>query len=81
MDRQQLLRHTLNLSKLLDRGAPIQTSIADARHHLALGASNANHEELIEVRREDRRELRPCKQRGVLFLRLFQYTTIELQPA
>ena len=42
---------------------------------------HADHEELVQVRREDRQELHPLQQRIVRVLGLFQHARVELQPA
>ena len=57
------------------------------RQHLAVGAElaqqrgHADHEELVEVGRDDREELDPLEQRVTLVLGLQQDPLVELQPA
>ena len=53
----------------------------DARLHLLLQAADADHEELVEVGREDGQELEPFQQRHRRVLRFLQHPAIELQPA
>ena len=55
------------------------------RQHVAEGllaqAGDADHEELVEVRGEDREELCPLEQRVIGVLGLFEHAGVELQPA
>ena len=53
----------------------------DAGLHLLLQAADADHEELVEVGREDGQELEALQQRHRRVLGLLQHAAIELQPA
>lgn len=62
----------------LDAGEP---DPVDLRGELSLDAGHADAEELLEVRRGDRREPEPLEQREVLALGQRLHPAIELQPA
>ena len=62
--RARQLEHALtHLGERLPRRAPVGRADVDARDHLVEQAGHANHEELVEVRREDRAELDALEQR------------------
>ena len=58
----------------------VRSRLADAAQLLLLEAGHADHEELVEVRRDDGEELEPLEngQRGIG--RLFEHARVELQP-
>ncbi len=55
------------------------------RQHIAEGllaqAGDADHEELVQVRGEDREKLYPLEQRVIGVLGFFKHARVELQPA
>jgi hypothetical protein len=53
----------------------------DAAERLFAQARHADHEELVEVRAEDRQELHPLQQGIGRVLGLLEHTRVELQPA
>src|SRR5437667_5092998 len=66
--------------KLLVRQHAVRCRLAHSAQLLLLEAGDADHEELVEVRRDDGEELEPLEngQRGIG--RLFEYARVELQP-
>ncbi len=53
----------------------------DARRHAALEAGDADHEELVQVGREDREEPHPLQQRLARVLRELEHALVEREPA
>ena len=51
-----------------------------SRGDAAFEAGHADHEELIEVRREDRQEVHPLQQRGFRVVRHGEHALVERQP-
>jgi hypothetical protein len=66
--REQLLPQALEQLSLR-----LGLSLAEQGHAL--------HEELVQVRREDRQEFHPLEQRGALIERFRQHAGIEIEPA
>ena len=57
-------------------GAPAPTTGVDS----ALQRGHAHHEELVQVRAEDREELHPLQQRHARILGLLEHAPVELEP-
>ena len=70
-----------------DVGEHIVRGAADVRRHgesgedAALEARDAHHEELVEVAREDREEVRALEDRQPLILGQFEHALVEREPA
>src|SRR5204863_322516 len=58
----------------------VRPRIAQARVDLVVKAGDADHEELVEVRREDRAELQALEQRLVVLLAQLEDALVERQP-
>ena len=56
-------------------------SDGDARVHATLESGHADHEELIQVRGEDRGEIRALQKGDRLILSQLKHTLVELEPA
>ena len=81
--RDELLGPPRDPLQLRERLEPVGRRIL--RQHVAerllAQPRHAHHEELVQVRREDRQKLHPLQQRVLRVLGLFQHARIELQPA
>ena len=64
----------------LPRGQPGRGRDRDARGDAALEAGHPDHEELVEVGREDRQEPHPLQQRDVRVLGQLEHPLVERQP-
>jgi hypothetical protein len=53
----------------------------DVRLYLLLKAADADHEELVEVRLENRQEFQALQERNLTVLRFFQDAAVEFEPA
>src|SRR5437868_6798812 len=71
----------LNLIKRFGRTQSIRRNIAGFAFDLLFNPSDADLEELVQVRAEDAKKLHPLDQRLGRVLRLLQNPTIELEPA
>ncbi len=69
-----------DLDELLVRGEAVRGQLADFTRELLLEARHADHEELVEVRRDDGVELEPLEERDALVLGLGQDARVELDP-
>ena len=67
--------------ELFGRRESVSRGLEHAGRELPPQASDADHVELVEIRREDREELEPLEQRRALVLRLVKHSRIELEPA
>ena len=68
-------------AELLARAQTARRGDGDAGVDAALEAGHADHEELVEVRGEDRAEIGAFEQRNVFVLGKLEDTLVELQPA
>ncbi len=71
------------LAQLVDhlrRRPAVRARVAEAGVDLVVQAGDADHEELVEVRAEDRRELQPLEQRLVGLLGELEDALVERQP-
>ena len=59
----------------------IGTGVTRARFHLAHQPGHPHHEELVQVRTQNRKKLHPLEQRVGRILRLFQYSALESKQA
>ena len=64
----------------LGRGEAVEPRARVVLAHAALEPGHAHHEELVEVRADDRKELDPLEQRYGRILGLFEDPAIELEP-
>ena len=64
----------------LRRRAPVGARLGDARVDLVVHAGDADHEELVEVRRVDRGELHALEQRDRRVLGELEHALVEVQP-
>jgi hypothetical protein len=64
----------------LGRREPVEPRRLIARGDPALQRRHADHEELVEVRAEDREELHPLEQGHARVLGLFEHAPVELEP-
>src|SRR5207244_8860174 len=71
----------LNLIKRFGRTQSIRSNIARFAFDLLFNPSDADLEELVQVRAEDAKKLHPLDQRLGRILRFLENTTIELEPA
>src|SRR5262249_33430684 len=62
------------------RGQAIRARGHVARAKLPLEIGDPDHEELVEIRAEDREELHTLQKRDARILRLLEDTTVELEP-
>ena len=68
-------------AQLLTRAQAGGRRHGDARVDTALQAGDADHEELVKVRGEDRGEVGALEQGHVFVLRTFEHALVELEPA
>ena len=71
------------LAELVDdlrRRAPVGARVAEAGVDLVVQAGDADHEELVEVRREDGRELQSLHERLLVLLGELEHARVELDP-
>ena len=78
---QLRLEPQANGGQLLGRGHAVGGSFERSCQQLVAKSRHPDHEELVEVGREDREEFDPLEQRTLLIECLFQDAQIELQPA
>ena len=78
--RHQLVAHRGDLLQDLARLQPGGRAHRDAGGDAALEAGHPDHEELVEVLREDREEAGALQQRDVLVGGQLQHALVELQP-
>jgi hypothetical protein len=64
----------------LVRGAPVAPARVHARVDLVVDPGDADHEELVQVGRVDRRELHPFHERDGRVLGELQHAVVERQP-
>jgi hypothetical protein len=64
----------------LKRREAVGLARVDPRVDLVVQAGDADHRELVEVRREDREELRPLEQRRALVLGQLEHALVEVEP-
>ncbi len=76
----QLARATPDLVQHLTRLQPGGGTLRHPRGDPALQTGDPDHEELVQVAREDRQELGPLQQRYLWVLRQLQHTFVEGQP-
>jgi hypothetical protein len=62
------------------RGEPLRRAGVHTFGDLLLDAADADHEELVEVRVEDRQEPQPLEQRVLRVLGLFEHAGVEREP-
>ncbi len=75
------LRHPpADLEERLSRRPAVGRADTQTRGSLALEPCNANHEELVEVRREDGAELQALEQGDVLVLSELEDARVEVEP-
>ena len=67
-------------SQHLGRGQAVGAARVDPRLDLVVHAGDADHEELVEVRGEDREELQPLDQRQRLVLGQLEHAVVEVEP-
>ena len=79
--RDQLVRDALDRVECLRWRHPVWADIARFALDLLLDARNANLEELIKVRAEDRHELDALDQRLRRVLGFFENAAVKLEPA
>ena len=58
---------------------PVRAKLLDARIHLLLEPGDAHHEELVEVRAQDRKKLHSLEQRVRWIERLFENTALKAE--
>ena len=66
--------------QLLRRGEPVGAALGDGGLELLVQARDADHEELVEVRVEDREELHPLEERPARVERLLEHAPVEREP-
>ena len=64
----------------LGRRQTVRAAVAEAGVDLIVQAGDADHEELVEVAGEDRRELQALEQRQVGLLGELEHAPVELDP-
>ncbi len=77
----QLVSLGRNVGQRFARWAPDIRRHGEPRHDTALEAGDSHHEELIEVAREDRQEVRAFERRQRIVFGQFEHALIERQPA
>ncbi len=77
----QAPNYAANRFQRLRRAAAIQAGLLDAVFDLLRQAGDAHHEELVDVRAEDRQEFHALQQRIAAIAGLLQHAPLELQMA
>ena len=77
---RELVRLLADRLQDLPRGQPRRGRDRDAGGDAALEAGHPDHEELVEVGREDRQEPHPLQQRDVLVLGQLEHALVEGEP-
>src|SRR5690606_8926386 len=79
--RHEVVRALADRVQHLARREPGGRGDRDAGRHAALGAGDADHEELVQVRREDREEPDALQERLARVLSELEHPLVERQPA
>ena len=78
--RHHRVRARADGGELLGRRQPVGRRLGDVARELLLEAGDADHEELVEVRRDDGDELEALGQRHGRVERLFEHAFVESEP-